>query len=369
MIKRLFLSFTILFIFCGKNLPPPKNDYEFYKNVIAEVFTSTSCTYCPVAESLLSELKKEYKDSLIIVKYHIGSSDPFNFSGSEERQGYYGITQLPTVIFDGVNKVVGVTGSSYELYRNEIESRRELRSPFTIFLNGFINNEKINYNVKILSDYSSDTIQLPEEKVTKFKFFIVLCEDSIQYNAPNGLNIHNYVSRYIYSQDIPGEFDDTLIINGEIDIDTLWNKVRFTLVSYIQDIDKKEIFQSVMQKINFTSIYDFSIFTSDTIKSSNINKPVEFPLTITNTGNTSDSFYLDIPDSLLTPSTLMASLCDTFSCYPLPYIFELKPNETITSLEVHLTPQEIGNNKAVLVITSKKGGMTKLLNLYVEASK
>lgn len=359
--KKISLFFILLiFINCGRNLPSPEDKYPFERKVLIEVFTSISCVYCPVAESVVSLLKVGFKDSICVIKYHIGSGDPFSSNETNERGNFYGVSALPTIFIDGIHRFTGVSGDIYKNYKDKILDRLNIKSSFLLDVQSSIINNKVEYDLSIFPS-GIDTIN-------DLLLLVILKEDSIFFNAPNGETLHNFISRKVFKQDI-GTILDTLEFSGEFIIDTLWNKKRLSVACFLQDVSKKEILQSVECSVKEEKFFDISIITQDTIISGKVGKISVFPFSIINNGNVSDTITIDFPDSLSSPQDLFRSLCDSTLCYPLPYITYIQPFDTIT-FELHLTPQTLGTNFTTLLILPNNFPQNKKkLRFYVEATK
>lgn len=64
-----------------------------------EVFTSPSCPYCPMAEQVVEEAKKEIKDDMDI--------EVVNIMTDRQRAIDYGIMAVPAIAINGVVEFVG----------------------------------------------------------------------------------------------------------------------------------------------------------------------------------------------------------------------------------------------------------------------
>jgi len=110
--------------------------------VVAEDFTGTWCPYCPGAARGLDQLYGETADSLVVLAYHAG--DPYSTAELNDRIAYYGalVPGYPTVIFDGLDTVVGGTtlGTMYSYYRPFFDAHKLVDSPFEISI-GLIDHD------------------------------------------------------------------------------------------------------------------------------------------------------------------------------------------------------------------------------------
>ncbi len=123
----------------------------------------------------------------------------------------------------------------------------------------------------------------------------------------------------------------------------------------------------------FIVIIDFSLTATDTLLSASVGATAEYPVTIKNIGNQSDTIWLDLPDSLVVPSSFYVApaLCNILGlCYSVPYKKYLAAGDSLTSLVVHLTPIVAGHCEASLTLTSKKDPLlVRRLRLHLEVAK
>ncbi|MBN1424338.1 T9SS type A sorting domain-containing protein [Candidatus Fermentibacteria bacterium] len=75
------------------------------RTVVAEEFTGTWCGWCPSAMEGLYNLEQQVGERLAVVAYHV--SDAFQVPGCVDRKNYYTVTGYPTVMLDGLIRVLG----------------------------------------------------------------------------------------------------------------------------------------------------------------------------------------------------------------------------------------------------------------------
>jgi len=111
------------------------------KVVVAEDFTATWCQYCPGAARGLDQLDDEQDSRLVVIAYH-ASGDPFYLIDYSTRSSLYGVSGIPTVVFDGVQQVVGGTygGTMYGEYLPIFNARKAVANPIDIFLTNEVND-------------------------------------------------------------------------------------------------------------------------------------------------------------------------------------------------------------------------------------
>ena len=77
--------------------------------VLLENFTNIKSVYCPLSMKGESNLIQVNKKNAIAIDYHI--TDEFTNVSSIQRKNYYGITDVPVVVFDGITPKVGISHS------------------------------------------------------------------------------------------------------------------------------------------------------------------------------------------------------------------------------------------------------------------
>lgn len=76
-------------------------------------------------------------DRLAVLEYH--TSGPFTNSQSAARVNYYGITGVPTAVFNGTDRVVGGGSGTFAAYYNEFNQQIAINTPGVLSL-------KVDYN-------------------------------------------------------------------------------------------------------------------------------------------------------------------------------------------------------------------------------
>ncbi len=336
---------------CGKRLPvAATGDAEVGvpRRVVVEMFTATWCTNCPAADQAAESLAEELGDSLTLIEYHptFGSPlDPFGTAQTEQRFAHYGVSAPPVFVCDGVARVAGAVPNLLSEYRSAAIARLRKSSPVSITLNGGLGAASVSYSVTVSSEI--------EDRIGGLRLLLVLVEDSISYAAPNGVSLHRLVARRL-DPDNPGEVfslepGSQHTRNGSIALEPSWVQERLGLTAIVQDETTGELLQSAWVKL-FQAEYAIQLAAADTLLDGQANSLVSFPFTIRNIGNMADTMIIDLPQSLAVPETLLATICDRQFCYPLPLKWYIPASDSLTSLEVHITPYGSGRSTAVLTV-------------------
>jgi hypothetical protein len=169
------------------------------RHVLAELFTSEFCTYCPGGVGAMDRIARDsnyYPSKLSLIEWHPNSGgfkDDYGFPGSDARINWYFSGHsfgYPAAIFDGVIEEVGgsTDGNSSAVdtrYKNQINTRTPIASPIDIITRGYKSSSSgwINVSVELQSPTS-----LKDLKVN----FVVI-EDV--YPAMKGTAYYRYTAR------------------------------------------------------------------------------------------------------------------------------------------------------------------------------
>ena len=131
------------------------------KFILAELFTSVNCTFCPFAENAMEEILKDYPGKVILLEHHINDSMAIDFSS--ERGVKYTIPGYPVAVFDGVKKEAGGSSNTYNEYvaivddlideeplvRINITTSDSLINPGMTSINAYIKSEGLGSNIPL----------------------------------------------------------------------------------------------------------------------------------------------------------------------------------------------------------------------------
>ncbi len=237
--------------------------------VILEIGTGTWCTYCPGAAMGADDLIENGHD-VAVIEYHNG--DYYANSYSESRIDYYDITGFPTAIFDGVELYVGGSHSNsmYSTYLPIYELRKSILSSFVITMN--IDDTEQGFFAAITVEKVAETSS--ENIVLHF----VATESEISENWQDQTEL-NFVERLMRPDENGAPLDFTegdiqnVILLFELEDSWIWPHIEF--VSFIQDLDTKEILQGI--KLSFLAAFE----EGPTAEFSGEPTTGDYPLTVT----------------------------------------------------------------------------------------
>ncbi|HOL23951.1 MAG TPA: T9SS type A sorting domain-containing protein [Candidatus Hydrothermia bacterium] len=164
----------------------------YKKNVLIENFTATWCGYCPYQAQAITQLEEMYGESLVVIKYHPSSSDPFYHSSSVTRQSFYNVPGYPTSLVSGNKAVIGGwSGVITPLNTYVIQSFNEITPcSISVSITDF-NSSTLTCNAKVKVFMTSNTsIPIPPS----LKLRVAILEDSIFYTWQS-MNVLRYVVR------------------------------------------------------------------------------------------------------------------------------------------------------------------------------
>ncbi|WP_411032184.1 DUF1223 domain-containing protein [Spongiimicrobium sp. 3-5] len=150
--------------------------------VVLELFTSQGCSSCPPADELLNRVKKEYKDKVFALSYHvdywnyIGWTDPFSSSKYAQKQREYNLkfrnrsNYTPQVVVNGKEHFVGSSAS--KMY-GKISAYSDLKSTNKIEISNLKpNTRSLSFDYSIEGNITSKKIRavlVLDQKITEVK--------------------------------------------------------------------------------------------------------------------------------------------------------------------------------------------------------
>ncbi len=268
--KKLLL---IVFI-CALLIP----SYAHDKKTLIERYTNSGCVPCRdlnVAwyNATTAQLLESGEISHIV--YNVDwpyANDPMfllNKSDNNTRRGYYGVNSVPWIDLNGVTFS---TGSSSAAFINAVTNGNAEYSPFSIVITpSKFSNDVINVHVAINRDVNDVTVF-----GSNVKLQVGITEKSVSYGSPqpNGESVFYSITRKmlpdgkgtLFTIPAPGE-------TTELDLSyipttqflNLVNMDSLRVVAFIQDDDTKEVFQSEMADVEFSTALNAAFQSDETI--------------------------------------------------------------------------------------------------------
>jgi thiol-disulfide isomerase/thioredoxin len=249
MMKKMVLLLLVFSLTMSVNVPAVE------RMVLGENFTNTSCGPCYNADPTINRLANQYADRFAVIRYHVNwpsAGDPFYLFNTIEnmaRRSFYGVNAVPNMQIDGVDR--GYTYTQYETY---LQQAMAIPSPLEVSITGVYNGVSRSGEIAI-EVRAMDVISY-----NNLKFQCVLTETGIQYNAPNGIRVHNQTMRDMIP-DANGESftisqGDTVTFNRSFHVDPQINQDSCFIICFIQDSSTRTVLQSGKIQLPDITIYE-----------------------------------------------------------------------------------------------------------------
>ncbi|MFW5974735.1 MAG: Omp28-related outer membrane protein [Bacteroidota bacterium] len=278
--RNVLLPFILISFFA---FPSQAQEVE-REMVVLEIFTSTTCPFCPAATNGASELIENGHD-VAVIEYHGGDSYETTTSGA--RFNYYSVTGTPTAKFDGVlthSGGGGASSSNYSAYVPLYEERKAIPSAYTIDVTG-THSGLIDFEIEV------DMEKVADDDNNNIKLHAVITESDIEENWQGMTHLH-YVERTMVPSSSGTNVDfsenEEQTVNLEFSLDEEWVVDNCELVVFLQNNSTKEILQG--KKLNLTELpganaVDMAVQELHNIPESNCNGQIAPIVEVTNFGS------------------------------------------------------------------------------------
>lgn len=182
------------------------------------------------------------RDTFVGLELH--TSGPLSNTWTNQRSSYYGITGTPTIIFDGISKVIGGGSGLYDTYLSRIESRLFYKSHVDFEMDGLLTEDsgEITLTVTVLDYLAWNNM--------KVRFYVY--ED----DCYSGGKYYHYVVRKSLTQEnlTIKNVGEQQVITRSFTMDPAWDPEKVGVVAFIQEDSWKEVLQSgELSKVTFTA--------------------------------------------------------------------------------------------------------------------
>ena len=231
--QRIFTLLIVLMAFYAQS--------QTTRKVVVEHFTNTRCSICSIKNPALFTLLDDNPD---VIHLSIHPSSPYsnclfsqhNPSENDARTQFYGIYgSTPRVVVAGTV----IPSQSPMLNQEQLDEQVDAMSDYSIQVNQFYgSNETIEVKVKIerLSGVPSDDDMI----------YVVLAEKEVNYNAPNGEDLHHDVFRMeLENMDLPMmEIGEVLEYTYSYTAHSDWVIDEVFTLAIIQNSSNKKVLQA-----------------------------------------------------------------------------------------------------------------------------
>jgi len=215
---------------------------EVKKYVFIEHFTNTLCTICSSRNPAMFNTLSNYEGDYHHIAYHPPapySACKFYQHNKEENSGrasYYNILGTPSITLNGVLQ----GGGSPLLRVAKFEEQLNLTSPIQVLVEETTGQDRqVTITVKTVGDAPAQDLRV----------YAAVVEKEVQYNAPNGEDLHHNVFRDMLS-DLEGDSFTAAASGQEMtftfnySIDSAWVADETYVVAFVQDPSTLEVFNS-----------------------------------------------------------------------------------------------------------------------------
>lgn len=211
------------------------------KYLLFEHFTNTNCGVCASQNPSFFNTIANYPDNVHHIAYH----PPFpyqqcvfyqaNTSENEDRTSFYSIFGTPRIVWNGT-----FTSSPAGVSASEIEDRIAETSPIAI---------EVEESGGISRSVSVKVHTFGEQPTGNLKIFAAVVEKEVEYNAPNGEDLHHNVFREMLTSISGDNFSaastgEATTLNYSYQVDTDWVLSETYVVVFVQDLNTGEILNS-----------------------------------------------------------------------------------------------------------------------------
>lgn len=211
------------------------------KYLLFEHFTNTNCSICAARNPAFFDLIGNYSDDVHHIAYH--PPYPYqqcvfyqhNREENEARTEFYSIPGTPRIVWQG-----GRRTSPSSATAEEIELRLTESSPISIRVTETEGTTRM----------ATITIRTEGEQLMgNYKVLAAIVERTVNYNAPNGEDVHHNVFRAMASP-ISGDIVTFAATGGEVTytyeytVSEEWEAEQAYIVAWVQDFDTGAILNS-----------------------------------------------------------------------------------------------------------------------------
>lgn len=206
------------------------------QNVLLETFTATWCGWCHYAYEVFDELKKNFGDKVLNIRYH--NQDELSMKEVPERAVYYKVSGYPTVLINGSKKIVGVDENSYPEFEKIVKGLLTNPPKLGIYADGFIDSSELKLKAEI-EQFSDEAIN--------GSFMAVLLESNIEYEKNR---IYNYVARKVFPSfaGLKLDFDGktNFLIEFSFPLEDIKKMRDYKVIFLVQNMETREVYNSAI---------------------------------------------------------------------------------------------------------------------------
>ena len=210
------------------------------QNVLFEIFTATWCGWCHYSYDIFDTLAEKYGTRIINIRYH--NQDSLSMKNITDRSSYYKVNGYPTMIFNGLNKMVGADPTSYPSVEKIVIEELSKKPKIAIQSTGYWEGNKLSMSI-IIQSLSNETLN--------GTFMTVFTEKNVFYSKDQN---YDYVSRFVFPSfqgiNISIEPKMVYLLQYAQAVPDGMKMTDFEAVSFVQNYDTKEIYNADVFQMN-----------------------------------------------------------------------------------------------------------------------
>ena len=301
----------------------------FPKTSIAEDGTATWCTYCPNAYAGLEIVHGQFDfDQFISVRYY-ETSGLYGTAETDARNDFYAISGFPTVVFDGLTKVVGAgtaTATTGQPYLSIVEGTSLDPAPVQLEIDSF--------NATTGAVSATVTMHSTTAVLDNDILLFVVMEDNVA-------GVHTHVARdLVYETVSLTGAGNTATVNTSFTINPSWITANLHAVALVQRVADNEILQAASTYPQPTYSVRGMVPFSRVGFGSSSGTYMTGDFTIMNTG-VADNYTVDVVVDAGPPGWQVSFVDELGGVHTTPYLFSLGNAES-TFFHVNVMPTSPG---------------------------
>ncbi|MGB9590149.1 MAG: hypothetical protein ACPL68_04615, partial [Candidatus Hydrothermia bacterium] len=218
------------------------------RSVLVEIFSSTTCPYCPPCNAATEWLARDYLDTVSVIQYMQGLSG----AESSYRFSFYGVAGVSDAWFCGTDQrtgSVGDTQANYNRYKTVVNTWRYINSPIII--------DEMTASCDTLSGTVECLIRIettlpvtePDPRV-----FCVLTERHVWGDSRyNRFIMRDIISKPTGDSLLATFAGDTQRFTWNFNVSG-WNPDSLDVTVFVQSYGSKLVFQAKQVRVDFTGV-------------------------------------------------------------------------------------------------------------------
>jgi hypothetical protein len=240
-------------------------------------------------------MTSEFPDQIVVGDYHIG--DAWQIPYIQTRWSYYSGSGTPTVVFDGLQQVIGAgsCSSAASAYRTKIQQRlTQTNNVSPIGIDGIFSFDESTVSL------TANFAKLDAVTLSNMRAYLLVLEDHLI----SGPYEYNHVVRAEYDQAVTlTNVGDNVTVNASFPLGS-WNTSNLDCICFIQNTATKEVYQAG----RLPRVQDYAVAFDAVLASVPAgNGTASFHGFVTNTGTVNDQLTFSLNNTWGWPAEFMVA--------------------------------------------------------------